>query len=178
MQRFRNLTSGQSPAQEGGPTDRVCPCCVRPMITLMVGSIEIDECRNCGGIWLDDQEIEVLARTGRLPHNLLNRYPVGENAIQNLPGERSCPVCDDSELVGVPYLAVPVEMCKKCHGFWLEHGVLRRVLKAKRSPKRLMKAHKKEWRCPYCEQVAGGGMDVCTNCGAPRPKSGFTGKLA
>ena len=148
------------------------------MITLMVGSIEIDECRNCGGIWLDDQEIEVLARTGRLPHNLLNRYPVGENAIQNLPGERSCPVCDDSELVGVPYLAVPVEMCKKCHGFWLKHGVLRRVLKAKRSPKRLMKAHKKEWRCPYCEQVAGGGMDVCTNCGAPRPKSGFTGKLA
>ena len=80
--------------------------------------------------------------------------------------------------MSVPYLGVPVEMCKQCHGFWLEHGVPRRVLKAKRSPRRLMKSHKKEWRCPYCEQVAPGGEDVCDNCGAPRPKSGFTGKLA
>jgi Zn-finger nucleic acid-binding protein len=176
MQRFRNLTT--SAPTQGDSSKRQCPCCVRDMVGLMVGQIQIEECRNCGGLWLDDQEIEVLARTGRLPHNLLNRYPVSEHPLQHLPGERSCPVCDKSDLVGVPYLGVPVEMCKGCHGFWLEHGSLRRVLKAKRSPKRLMKAHKKEWRCPYCEQVASGGADVCTNCGAPRPKSGFTGKLA
>ena len=178
FQRLRNLSSKPELKIDTAGTARMCPACDRLMMTLGVGEIEIDECRNCGGFWLDDQEIEVLARTARLPHNLLNRYPTGEHSLKHLPGERPCPVCDGSLLVSVPYLGVPVEMCKQCHGFWLEHGVPRRVLKAKRSPRRLMKSHKKEWRCPYCEQVAPGGEDVCDNCGAPRPKSGFTGKLA
>ena len=178
FQRLRNFSSKPELKFDSGSKDRMCPACNRLMMTLSVGEIEIEECRNCGGFWLDDQEIEVLARTARLPHNLLNRYPTGEHSMEHLPGERPCPVCDESVLVSVPYLGVPVEMCKQCHGFWLEHGVPRRVLKAKRSPRRLMKSHKKEWRCPYCEQVAAGGADVCGNCGAPRPKSGFTGKLA
>lgn len=177
VQRFKSMTRSLSPTELTGAA-RLCPTCSKSMMTLKVGSTEIDECRNCGGIWLDDQEIETLARTARLPHNLLNRYPVGEHSMQNLPGERPCPACDNSRLVSVPYLGVPVEMCRECHGFWLEHGVLKRVLKAKRSPRRLMKSHKQQWRCPYCEQIAQGGADVCNSCGAPRPKSGFTGKLA
>ena len=31
---------------------------------------------------------------------------------------------------------------------------------------------------PVEVEGAAGGADVCGNCGAPRPKSGFTGKLA
>ena len=167
----RNLTS-----VDNGPSDRQCPRCELNMVQLTVGDITLDECRNCGGIWCDDKEIDGLARMIRLPHNLFNRYPVEEHSSTKLPGERDCPSCKQ-RLTVVPYLGVPLEMCQKCHGFWLDYGVLKRVLQAKRSPARLLKSHKQEWRCPYCEGIAAGGSDVCRNCGAPRPKSGFTGKL-
>jgi Zn-finger nucleic acid-binding protein len=159
-------------------TRRSCPACERPMVVLLVGEVEVDECRNCGGIWLDDKELESLARLTSLPNNLLNRYPTQEHPTRHLPGERPCPACrDEAKLVGVPYLDVPVEMCKKCFGFWLEHGRLGKVLRAKRSPMQLLKGHRSEWRCPYCQSVAGAGRDVCDKCGAPRPSTGFTGKL-
>lgn len=157
---------------------RRCPACQIVMLNLTVGSSDIEECRNCGGFWLDDKEIDRIAKIAELPHNLLSRYPTELEAKKFAPGQRSCPVCPDAKLVNVPYLGVPVEMCRACHGFWLEHGALRRVIRAKHSPDRLSQAHQQKWRCPYCETVAQGGSDVCDGCGAPRPKSGFTGKLA
>lgn len=148
------------------------------MISLSVGEIKLEECRNCGGIWLDDTELDYLAQFAELPHNLLHRYPTEEWSKTNPRGHRTCPVCEgEPTLVHVPYLDVPVEMCRSCHGFWFEHGVLNRVIRAKRSPERLSKEHQQEWRCPYCENVAVAGSDTCSGCGAPRPKSGFTGKL-
>ncbi len=162
-----------------GDSNRRCPSCNLSMVELSVGSTDLEECRNCGGVWLDDKEIDTLVKLAELPHNLLNRYPTEERSKVYPRGERPCPVCEGGPtLVNVPYLDVPVEMCRTCHGFWLEHGVLRRVIQAKRSPDRLSKAHQQEWRCPYCETVAKGGSDTCSGCGAPRPKSGFTGKLA
>ena len=176
-QRFQNAKRDRNlPATERGSSRRQCPACARSMIQLTVGETVLDECRNCGGFWCDDKEIDELAKLVRIPHNLVNRYPTKDASSKHLPGERSCPNCQDETLIGVPYLDVAVEMCRECHGFWIEHGVLQRVLNAKRSPRRLLKAHKKEWRCPYCETVSQGG-DICTGCGAPRPKSGFTGKL-
>lgn len=159
-------------------TRRRCPACELPMVMLMVGGVEVDECRNCGGVWLDEHELDTLARLASLPGNLLHRYPTEENATRHRAGTRTCPACQAEEkLVVVPYLDVPVEMCKACSGFWFDHGALARVLRAKRSPKQLLKGHKTEWRCPYCEGVVPGGRDVCERCGAPRPSSGFTGKL-
>lgn len=157
---------------------RCCPACKIAMLRLSVGSSDIEECRNCGGFWLDDKEIDKIAKIPELPHNLLSRYPTELQPKTHAPGHRSCPVCPEAKLVNVPYLGVPVEMCRACHGFWLEHGALRRVIRAKHSPDRLSQAHQQKWRCPYCESVAQGGSDVCDGCGAPRPKSGFTGKLA
>ncbi len=172
----RARTARNLPATAGEASSRSCPKCALNMIALQVGSTQIEECRNCGGVWLDHKELDELAKLTRLPHNLLSRYPMEEAPIQHLAGERPCPKCA-VKLVGVPYLGVPVEMCGTCHGFWVEHGSLGPVLKAKRSPKRLLKAHKQDWRCPYCQKVAVGGEDACAHCGAPRPKSGFTGKL-
>lgn len=166
------------PSEQGSSQSR-CPRCDLAMITLQVGTTEIDECRDCGGMWLDDKEIDELAKMPRLPHNLLNRYPSHVATAKHLPGDRPCPKCVGKvTLVSVPYLDVPIEMCRECHGFWVEHGMLRQVLKAKRSPRRHLKSHRQQWRCPYCEQISEGGSDVCGNCGGPRPKSGFTGKLA
>jgi len=37
-----------------------CPVCKNAMITLELEEVEIDHCTNCGGIWLDAGELELL----------------------------------------------------------------------------------------------------------------------
>ena len=40
-----------------------CPVCKEPMLVLELDKIEIDHCINCGGIWLDNGELELLLET-------------------------------------------------------------------------------------------------------------------
>ena len=37
-----------------------CPVCKNAMITLELEEVEIDYCTDCGGIWLDSGELELL----------------------------------------------------------------------------------------------------------------------
>ncbi len=54
-----------------------CPVCDTPMRTEKIGSIEIDRCAKCGGIFLDKGELESIARYLELnteeppPHHLV-----------------------------------------------------------------------------------------------------------
>ena len=41
----------------------ICPVCKNPMVVLELDQIEIDHCLNCGGIWLDAGELELLLET-------------------------------------------------------------------------------------------------------------------
>ena len=37
-----------------------CPVCHNALITLALAEVEIDHCIECGGIWLDGGELEIL----------------------------------------------------------------------------------------------------------------------
>ncbi len=69
------------------------------MSPTQVGHVELDMCMNCGGIWLDDKELDALVGTMR------------------------CPKCDIEmhvkELRGVEY-----DICPSCGSVWLDRGEL------------------------------------------------------
>lgn len=44
-----------------------CPACKIAMITLELAEVEIDHCVNCGGIWLDAGELEILMDDPKRP---------------------------------------------------------------------------------------------------------------
>ena len=106
-----------------------------PMSTLVYEGVEIDVCRNCIGVWLDDSELaEIVATKER-------EWPAGviEGVLKvtgkmGVPSEEfdrdlSCPVCNQ-ELGPVNYLAnsgVIINPCVNGHGVWLDNGELAKI---------------------------------------------------
>ena len=77
----------------------ICPGCDHEMLVTVVEGIEFDMCPNCGGIWLDDEELE------------------------GLFGTVVCPKCKRlmsvREMHGVEY-----DVCPGCGSVWLDRGEL------------------------------------------------------
>lgn len=98
------------------------------------GSIEVDACTTCDGIWLDKGELEQIQKTverdyhdelGELPKYAGKAYALARGAHE----ERAlrCPSCDDEELVEKEHgycSQIMVDVCPGCGGVWLDAGEL------------------------------------------------------
>lgn len=82
-----------------GGKDLNCPTCGHRMAAIEVEHVEVDMCTNCGGIWLEDSELEALLGTVKCPH--CERMMVLR------------------ELRGVEY-----DYCAYCGSVWLDRGEL------------------------------------------------------
>jgi len=102
----------------------LCPHCGRGLVTLDFCDIEVDYCYSCGGIWLDNGEIE--------------RLVSGEgDEILNMEGvhvdekTRRCPLCGrrmEKVSMGMGD-SVVLDRCG-AHGIWTDAGELRKILSA------------------------------------------------
>ena len=100
-----------------------CPKCREAMIVAEYGSVEIDSCPVCGGVWLDGGELEALVGSA---------LPPKEKPDPDLgPPELDCPICVD-KLVRDRYGAteVVVDRCPHGDGIWLDEGELEQILAA------------------------------------------------
>ena len=100
-----------------------CPACIKAMQFMQIEHMQIDTCFDCGGLWLDKGETEVLLRRPELPYSLLSP-PARDPRSAVIPaGERVCGHCETplqiSQIEGTP-----VEGCRSCAGLWLERGRL------------------------------------------------------
>lgn len=94
------------------------------MIILEHNMIEIDYCTGCGGMWLDEGELELL--TG-------NKFAGSE--ILNLAGKervaeklRKCPRCDKKMEKTVTPDNIMIDRCVQKHGLWFDKGELLQVI--------------------------------------------------
>lgn len=105
-----------------------CPVCKIPMIVLELQEVEIDNCMDCGGIWLDSGELEALIGHAEKADALLRSFgvanPMGEK-------KRKCPICDRPMAkiqVGAEGASVIIDRCQRGHGLWFDQGELENVL--------------------------------------------------
>lgn len=107
--------------------DRPCPRCSSETPTLLTrvedGTLTLDSCRSCGGLWLDAEEWKPVVGSVRS----IDR-PQGLALDFRRP---DCPACGTAEgaaglvprgLKGVPNLEIDV--CASCGGAWLDRGEL------------------------------------------------------
>ena len=105
-----------------------CPVCRNAMITLELSDVEIDYCTDCGGIWLDAGELELLLNDPEKANSLINTFKL-ETSCAEKP--RKCPIClkkMEKVLVGAAKPVLLIDRCRKGDGLWFDKGELQDII--------------------------------------------------
>ena len=106
-----------------------CPVCKNAMITMELDEVEVDHCLDCGGIWLDSGELEMLLDGSQATENLLASLISAKGCKEKM---RKCPICLKKMvkiMAGAGDSAKLIDKCQKGHGLWFDKGELQDIVK-------------------------------------------------
>lgn len=98
------------------------------MITLELADVEIDYCSECGGIWLDAGELELLLGQPEKAKDLLDSFKIETSTTERI---RKCPICDKKMrkiIVGSSEPTLLIDKCRRGDGLWFDKGELQDIL--------------------------------------------------
>ena len=101
-----------------------CPVCENAMITLELEEVEIDYCTDCGGIWLDAGELDMLLGKPDKGAQLLASFKIDSKSAEK---PRRCPICNKKMkkiIVGASAPVLLIDKCPRGHGLWFDKGEL------------------------------------------------------
>lgn len=105
-----------------------CPVCRKEvLIALEFECVEVDYCVACGGVWLDEGEIDLLFGDEKACTEFLS---IGKPAPDHNEKARPCPACDKAMTKESTEGEAPVifDACPQGHGLWFDHGELDTIL--------------------------------------------------
>jgi Zn-finger nucleic acid-binding protein len=108
-----------------------CPDCSNPLEPGKIGSVSVEECRHCKGIWLDRGELEAAGEEIEPDLSWMDfelwRDP---RRFQADRAAESCPKCDEKAMTAVDYgdSGIRIHYCAACGGVWLRSGQLSRIV--------------------------------------------------
>ena len=106
-----------------------CVKCTSVLDKATVGGIEVDLCPACGGLWLDQGEIEKIGQTARNEIDGLRRALTGGEQAGLSDAITECPRCSGA-LAEVRLGRVLIDYCRVCKGVFLDKGELDAALSA------------------------------------------------
>lgn len=97
------------------------------MVVLELEQVETDYCTNCGGIWLDSGELELLIENLQEREQILNSF---SEDLSSKEKSHPCPICGKkmSKVLAGEKNKVLIDKCKKDHGLWFDEGELKSVI--------------------------------------------------
>lgn len=100
-----------------------CPKCKGSLEQVVYADIEVDRCRQCGGIWFDALEAEELKKIKGSESLDIGNPEVGSR-LNNLDGKIMCPRCRTAtiRMLDIDRYSIWYEQCPKCQGIWLDAG--------------------------------------------------------
>ncbi len=105
-----------------------CPACHNAMVVLELAEVEIDHCMECGGIWLDAGELEMLFDDADKARRCIQLFRIDSRSAEK---PRPCPICDkkmEKVIVGTEQPPLLIDRCRKGDGLWFDSGELQDVL--------------------------------------------------
>ena len=105
-----------------------CPVCKNAMIVLELAEVEVDYCTDCGGIWLDAGELELLLGNSQQTKQLLDSFKIDSSCTEK---RRKCPIClkkMQKIVVGPSTPPLLIDRCTRDDGLWFDHGELQNIL--------------------------------------------------
>ena len=126
-----SFCGAQAVREAGGPRAvRPCPECRRDLRPVKVGSVTLDECAVCGGVFVDPPSFErVCAEHEQQAVVLQAAFPIPSARTPRPERYWPCPVCE--RLMNRQNFArlsgVIVDVCRG-HGVWFNHGELHAIV--------------------------------------------------
>lgn len=109
----------QAAKEDGLP----CPSCLKAMPFTDLDGRKLEQCFECGGLWVSKEEAEHLLRRPQMPYSLLKPPARDPKAMRRPHGQRYCSHCE-VPLRSVDMEGVKIEGCDHCRGMWFERGDL------------------------------------------------------
>ncbi len=112
----------------------ICVRCKSTMRKIARDNVLVDRCPDCGGIWLDAGELELLeGGDGFDKQEILiqARKELMDEARRMVTVVGLCPKCERSKLHKVSKRGVELDVCGHCEGIFFDEGELDRVLEGK-----------------------------------------------
>ncbi len=110
-----------------------CPRCKGSLTTLVKDGVEIEECNECGGMWLDANELRTLTGGVEPPDSIQEPVAVENEQTNEQPPEENsmlCPKCDNRKLTAFIYdddTGIELDYCPDCGGLWLDKNELQQI---------------------------------------------------
>lgn len=130
--RFCAHCGAESIREEAPPRpNRPCPECQRPFSPVKVGSVVLDECSHCGGLWVDSSSFHRICQETEQQTVVLETISSGPEAPPSAGSQRYWPCPECRRLMNRQNFArvsgIIVDVCKG-HGVWFNQGELRRII--------------------------------------------------
>jgi Zn-finger nucleic acid-binding protein len=128
---------------------RLCVKCGENLRPTTVGTVEVDLCSGCGGLWLDHEELQELAelpddafaglralvrkssQAGETPYRASAEPQRSETQRLDVP----CPACEGGKLTHATVGSIGLEVCSGCAGVFLDAGELEVAIREVRGRK-------------------------------------------
>lgn len=107
-----------------------CPKCTQELFTFEIDGIELEQCKNCEGIWFDKNELDQIKDKADSDLNWMDvelwkhpdKFKLGLNKY-------TCPKCGDKmEVLDYDNTNIEINYCKSCEGVWLNKGGLQNLI--------------------------------------------------
>lgn len=111
----------------------ICPVCGKDTLVVEFNNIALDYCQECGGVWFDAGELDLLLESagfGGNEHYLENI----KNSAEGITPEkkRRCPVC--LRKMSKAYIdresKIITDICRDGHGIWFDGGEVDGLIKS------------------------------------------------
>jgi len=112
-----------------------CPNCRKQLRSIRYEGIEIETCDDCGGEWLDADELGKIVRLREVKFDAEERRAIAESTtytgvrLEDVDRDLVCPKCgattDPLNYGGGS--GIILDRCTGCRGFWLDAGELEKV---------------------------------------------------
>ena len=138
-------------ASDTAPAVGRCPHCLRVLVSVKVGEVELLGCPGCGGIWLANTSAKsVLENPQQVFHDLAMRAARNATGDQPRNPRPACPVCSVI-LARTWFHDVNLDLCAE-HGTWFDARELGALVTSVREAKRAV------------ERENSGGSVTCVAC--------------
>jgi Zn-finger nucleic acid-binding protein len=96
------------------------------MLVLEMDQVEVDHCGQCGGVWLDAEEMDLLLEGSEGREEIRRRATADADSGED---RRRCPICSRKmEKARITREGkesrILIDRCEKRHGTWLDGGEL------------------------------------------------------